>query len=173
MTDEEKVVLRRLVDQARGGNQTAMHALWLCLYIELGSLITRGLRKRGVAKQDEEDAVHDVLIAVMGKLQELRSPDAFLSYLIRVEQHIARMYRLRRFTLMPESVDRLPASVLNSPLHARVPLARLRWRQAKVIELVYVEGYTYAEVAGTLNCSIGGAKKMAQRAIQQMRRLLA
>ena len=134
MTDEEKIKLRRLVDQARSGNKTATQALWLYLYGELGSLITRGLVKRGVPEQDKEDAVHDVMIFVMGKLRDLRNPDAFLSYLFRVEQHIARMYRGRqRLTAIPEDASRLPTSGPHFPRQAGEALVRLRPRQARVL----------------------------------------
>lgn len=172
MTNEERVLLRGLVEEACTGNACAKGKLWLYTYAPLGPLITRGLVKRGVPYQDKDDAVHDVIVRMMGKLQDLRRPEAFLGYLIRVEQHVARMHRSRQCFVAFNQVHSRPAVGRDFPLDKRLALGRLPKISAKVVELIYVEGYTYAEAARALNSSLGAVKRMERRAVDEILELL-
>ena len=126
---------------------------------------------------EAEDLVQEAFVRVIGRLQHLRSPDAFDAYLMRavVNLRTSRLRRLRteRRYLEREGARRPP--IADPPdverrdqlWHA---LDHLTPRQRTAIVLRYYEDRSERETADLMRCSVAAVKSMTARAMETLRR---
>jgi RNA polymerase sigma factor (sigma-70 family) len=159
-----------MIELASAGNPEGKRALWLHLYTELAPLIKRVASARGVARQDEEDAVHEVVCRIMDKIEGLRAPESFRIYAFRVMQNVARMFRPER-KFEPFDEHLVPGTSEDRDLKldvARV-LAGLPPHMADAVVLVYLKGHSHREASLILRCSTRSLKRTLQNARARMR----
>ncbi len=157
-----------LVHQARGGASPAFEAL---VRRYQGIVIARAyaiLRDRGEA----EDAAQEAFLRTFRSLRQLRSPDAFGSWLLQTVANVARRAatkRARRPIVLPD-VD---ASHNPGPrVEVLDAIATLPEKYQQVIHLFYFQGHSCAGIATMLGLQIGSVTARLTRARRKLRELL-
>lgn len=163
----------KTLEKARSGDEGGRRALWEYLYVHLPTRIRAIVYARGVAHDDMEDAVHDVVVCLMDAIRRLRDPKLFDTYVFRIMQHVARTYRRPIFDPLDEQIVVGPYEDADLRLDISTVLAELPSHWAYVVRLVYIERYSYSEAAALLGCSIRAIKRMLQKARSRMRVRLA
>ncbi len=123
----------------------------------------------GGPKVDSEDAAHDVLIVMLDRLDSLREPDSFSSWLFGITRRVLAKHRRQAWVkrwvpgFVPEPVD--PAA---SPFHqtrlsetsrrVQQALEQLPPAQREVLVLCDLEERTDLEVAELLGIPLGTVK---------------
>ena len=169
-----------LVVSARAGERWACEAL-----LRRHAGMAYGLAYRLLARdQDAEDVVQDAYVTVLSRLDQLREPQAFASFLaavvVRRVQHVVRRRRLaRRLGLLPpaEPVDIGALVGHDAPPDAAAELRSiyrvldaLPADERVALVLRRVEGMPLEEVARMLGCSTATAKRRIAAAEAALRR---
>jgi RNA polymerase sigma-70 factor, ECF subfamily len=188
MPDEEETSDKsseaHLVIRAQAGDRGALDAL-----VRRHQRALYGLCVRYVRDADEAaDLVQRSFVRAMTKLDELRDPAVFKSWLLRIGAHLA-LNHLRdnaRFVsdedeqdrpsdpdrLGPPAVlDRLEAAEASAALRRAVD--RLPTKQRMTLELRIYEDLSFREIAEALSISEGAAKVNFHYAVRKLRALLA
>ena len=153
------------------------------------SLLYRMVRDRGLA----EDLAQETFIKVLNGIRSYRPEFKFSSWIFKIANNAA-IDHLRRKTLdtlsldgspMASSADEVDATTLQVDSRAESPLAevesrelgtaieraiaRLRPEYRSCILLRHVEGYSYEEIAETLDLPLGTVKTYIHRARNELR----
>ena len=153
------------------------------------SLLYRMVRDRGLA----EDLAQETFIKVLNGIRSYRPEFKFSSWIFKIANNAA-IDHLRRKTLdtlsldgspMASSADEVDATTLQVGSRAESPLAevesrelgtaieraiaRLRPEYRSCILLRHVEGYSYEEIAETLDLPLGTVKTYIHRARNELR----
>ncbi len=125
-------------------------------------------------RQDAEDVVQDVFLALVARLQgsEFNDDEHLKAWLIRVtinkSINVAKS-NARRRTQPP---DMLSGVVENPPSELEEQLARLSADDREVSYLHYYEGYSAAEIAAFLNVRENAVYKRLSRARERLKNFL-
>ncbi len=131
-------------------------------------------------EQLAEDLVQDTCVKALEKSEQLREVDKVAGWLTRilVNLHRDHLRREREFVDISElsltdggTPERHVRSE-NTGAHVRAVIARLGEEQRKVLTLVDLSDFTYAEVARILDIPIGTVMSRLCRARRQLRTLL-
>jgi DNA-directed RNA polymerase specialized sigma24 family protein len=111
------------------------------------------------------EATADALAVAWERWPELESMSNPVGYLFRVGQSRSRRYRRRVLVLPAVPVAELP------DVDPRLPaaLARLSHRQRAAVLLVHAHGWTQAETADALGCSISTVRNHLDRGMRRLR----
>ncbi len=111
------------------------------------------------------EATADALAAAWERWPEIESMTNPVGYLFRVGQSRSRRYRRRVLVLPAIPVSDLP------DVDPRLPtaLARLSHRQRAAVLLVHAHGWTQAETADALGCSISTVRNHLDRGLRRLR----
>jgi DNA-directed RNA polymerase specialized sigma24 family protein len=111
------------------------------------------------------EATADALAVAWERWPELESMSNPVGYLFRVGQSRSRRYRRRVLVLPAVPVAELP------DVDPRLPaaLARLSHRQRAAVLLVHAHGWTQAETADALGCSISTVRNHLDRGLRRLR----
>jgi RNA polymerase sigma-70 factor (sigma-E family) len=127
-------------------------------------------------RAEAEDLVHDAFVRVVGRLQHLRTPDAFDAYLLRtvVNLHTSRLRRLRvERRYLAREVARPPEPEAPDDVGERDriwrALDRLPRRQRAAVVLRYAEDRSERQTAELLRCSVPAVKSLTARALDTLR----
>ncbi len=128
-----------------------------------------------------DDLVQETLTKAMQKSSQLRDPKARDAWLFSIltncyRDHFRRqreMEDIDDIELVHESTPETESNQLEIVLKVRATIARLPEGQRQVITLVDLEGFSYVEVAATLDIPIGTVMSRLCRARDAMLRLLA
>jgi RNA polymerase sigma-70 factor (ECF subfamily) len=157
------------------------------------SLIYRIVRDRALA----EDLAQETFIKVLNGIASYRPEFKFSSWIFKIANNVA-IDQLRRRSLdtlsldgspMAETPDRIGATALQVGATGESPLdevaarelgkaieraiARLRPEYRSCIMLRHVEGFSYEEIAETLDLPLGTVKTYIHRARNELREYLA
>lgn len=157
------------------------------------SLIYRIVRDRALA----EDLAQETFIKVLNGIGSYRPEFKFSSWIFKIANNVA-IDQLRRRSLdtlsldgspMAETADRMGATALQIGTPGESPLdevqarelgtaieqaiARLRPEYRSCIMLRHVEGFSYEEIAETLDLPLGTVKTYIHRARNELREYLA
>jgi RNA polymerase sigma-70 factor (sigma-E family) len=128
------------------------------------------------SRTEAEDLVHEAFVRVVGRLQHLRTPDAFDAYLVRavINLHTSRMRRLRveRRYLAREGLrpsDAVEPHDVGERDRIWRALDRLPKRQRAAVVLRYAEDRSERETADLLRCSLSAVKSLTARALDTLR----
>jgi RNA polymerase sigma-70 factor (sigma-E family) len=124
-----------------------------------------------------EDITQDAFVKVAGRIGGLRNREASAAYLRQTVVNLSRSHfrrkRVERAYLQRESSapqtesvdgrDIVEADALWNELH------RLAYRQRCAVVLRYYEDLSEQQTAEILNCSVGAAKALTNRAMEQLR----
>ena len=128
------------------------------------------------SRAEAEDLVHEAFVRVVGRLQHLRTPDAFDAYLVRtvINLHTSRLRRIRverRYVAHESrrSSDALEPHDVGEQDRIWRALDRLPKRQRAAVVLRYAEDRSERETADLLRCSVPAVKSLTARALETMR----
>ena len=162
--------LREIIEAARYGDRAALADLYVKFQASMLNLAFRILRDRDEA----EDVCQEAWLQVQHGLPGLRSTAAFSAWLRRIVT-TAALKRVGRHELTDEAeILNLPAGVRADPayrLEAREDaalawdaLAALSARQRAALYLREVEGYSYQQIASTIDATVSGVETLLFRA---------
>lgn len=130
-----------------------------------------------------EECVAETFFRFLHALKLGKGPHTYLkAYLFRIAHNwISDWYRSKKPNFIPvdEGID-LPAEIcVEEELIAKIlqeqlraALFQLTQDQRQVIMLVFIEGWTKAEVAAALGKPVGAVKSLQHRGLQSLRRIL-
>ncbi len=127
-----------------------------------------------------EEAVQEALVAALGGLNQLRSPEAFPGWFRQlVRTHACRIRRRQHCALeLEEASGREPAPLENAELcelrnRVRAALANLPPASQRSAELFYMQERSVAEIAAILEVPSGTVKRRLHDARKLLREMLA
>ncbi len=132
-------------------------------------------------KVDPEDAAHDVLLKVLGRIDSIREPDRFAGWLFAVTRSTVRQHRRRAWIqrwvpgVVPERTDPSRDPLANAERREtarRVQLAleELSDNQREAIVLCDLEGRTAAEAAELIGAAVGTVKSRLRLGRERFRK---
>lgn len=159
------------VIQARAGDSDAFSSL-VEMHWEPWVRFARSV----IGAAEAEDCVQDALLIAWKKLGDLRSPEAFYSWMLRITAHLC-FYRARfRFRFL--SLDlfsrhvELPAPERIDTMDVERILHRLAPRQRAVMHLTFLEGMTDSEIGEVLQITADSVRSHRRRARESLDRIL-
>ena len=153
------------------------------LYDQYAELIY-GLICKIVKIEDVADIVlQDTFLKIWKKIDTYHSyKGRFLTWVLNIARNTAiDMLRSKNYRESRQLTDfqGLPHEVLSNGMEIRVDdigirelVTRLDPKYTTIIELIYFNGYTYAEASETLNLPLGTVKSRARKAFRDLRTLL-
>lgn len=165
-------LLRRVAQRDRDAFETLYRSYQPRLQRYLG----RYLRSSGAI----EDVIHEVMLAVWQQATRFREASRVSTWIFGIAYHKA-VAELRRASTRPFAV---PSERLESSLQAAEPqpglrvalqqaLARLPDEQRLAVQLTYIEGRSYPEIARLMGCPVNTVKTRMFHARRKLRQLLA
>jgi RNA polymerase sigma-70 factor, ECF subfamily len=129
---------------------------------------------------DAEDVCQDSFLVALEKLEQCRDPARFRVWLLQIVR--SRAHNLRRFYGARSEVDIEAATPLRSSSnpamdaersdlrdHVAQALEQLTDLQRQVLLLFYMEGWNHAEIAESLEITIGGSRAALFKARSSLR----
>ncbi len=134
----------------------------------------------GGPKVDPEDATHDVLIVMLDRLESLREPSSFSSWLFGITRRVLAKHRRQAWVkrwvpgFMPEAVDTDPSPYHQTRLsetsrRVQQALELLPPAQREVLVLCDLEERTDLEVSELLGIPLGTVKSRLRLARRKFR----
>ena len=168
MTSVSNEDMRDFVTRAKSSHKTQWNKLWEEFYHLVWNWLIAFLISKGVQRQDAEDAVHDVVVAVMDSFKRVKHPAAFKMYIIRIVQSVAERYRTRVHYGLDVAYD----VQLNAPadwyLELEEALDGLPPELRQVLDRIYFQGQTRKEAAEEMDCTESRVKKLVARATAKL-----
>jgi len=169
MTQQDPPV--ELVHAAIAGEPGARNALvdaWL-------PVVLRWTTRMGGPKVDPEDAAHDVFIVVITRLEALKKPESFASWLFGITLRVLAKHRRRAWVrrwvpgIAPEGIDLAPGPARQTQMSetgfkVQQAMAQLTEKQRNVLILCELEQRTDVEAAELLGVPVGTAKSRLRAA---------
>lgn len=180
---------QRVVAWARQGHEAAFRELVRRYERPVFSLLYRMVRDRALA----EDLAQETFIKVLNGIKSYRPEFKFSSWIFKIANNAA-IDHLRRRSLDTLSLDGAPTAATPEQMHATAlqlgdraesplqqvenrelgsaiegAIARLRPEYRSCILLRHVEGYSYEEIADTLELPLGTVKTYIHRARNELR----
>jgi len=158
-----------LVGRARSGDRWAEDALYRKHVQAVAGVVTRLLR----SQQDVDDVVQDAFLTALEKIDRLRDPAAFRSWLMSIAvvrvRRVIRRRRLQRMLGLDRGTDEATLDALadaSAPADVRMDLAlidrvlrELPTEQRIAWSLRYGEGHRPDDVAAECGCSPATVKR--------------
>jgi RNA polymerase sigma-70 factor (ECF subfamily) len=170
---------RQLVRELKGGSRKAFEALLDRCERRVYSLALRMLDDRSEA----EDATQDVFLEVHRSLPKFRGDSRLDTWVHRIAVNVCLQRRRRRRLPTVELAEDAEFPATSEDPFRSAALGELRAAlesavsalpegQREVVLLHGMQGLTYAEVAGVLECPIGTVKSRLSTAFRRLRGLL-
>lgn len=141
---------------------------------------------------DAKDVAQDVFIKVFHKIQLFRGDSSFLTWIYHITANTCRDELRKRQKRQMISIDETPLEILHQEIKAKNPflapeevvlkaeaerelqsvLNQLPEDQKMIILLREMQGFSYEEIANTMECSLGTVKSRLNRARGALRQLL-
>jgi RNA polymerase sigma-70 factor (ECF subfamily) len=166
-----------LLRQVAAGDEAAFAELYDQYAPPVYNYLLRLINEPAVA----EEILQEVFLVMWQSAHRFRAEAKVKTWLLRIAHHLAVSWlRRARVVLWPH--DEL---VTEGDEHVETQLAR-RWQidqiraalvqlspnHRAVIELTFVQGLSYAEIADVMNCPVGTVKSRMSYALRHMNRLL-
>ncbi len=160
---------------ARGEPGARDRVVDACLPVVLG-----WCARLGGPKVDPEDAAHDVLLVMLDRLDSLRNPDAFSSWLFGITRRVLAKHRRQAWVkrwvpgFVPEPVDSEASPFQRARLsetsrRVQQALEQLPPAQREVLVLCDLEERTDLEVSELLGIPLGTVKSRLRLARRKFR----
>lgn len=164
----------KLVSGARAGDSRAFARLY---ERHAGRLLPTLWRLAGGDHGKAEDLLQDAFVQAWNRLDQLRDPARFGSWLKQTAINLALSDRRRmRVTGDDSELDQLVGATPPWPsadLDLEQAIAGLPERARQVLVLFCLEGYSHSEIARTLGIEAGTSKGQLNRARQLLREVLS
>jgi RNA polymerase sigma-70 factor (ECF subfamily) len=169
--------LRRLVEDARTGNQEAFKALYECF----GSRIYNFLYRLLGLKHEAEDATQQTFLIALRQLETLRDPMMFESWIFRIARNeVYQKYRRKPVGSLDDDDSKIAAdraedsrlygqpekALLNEELGEALQSAlnSLPWKMREVFILAVIDDMSYQDISNIVGRSLLSVKTDIYRA---------
>ena len=166
-----------LLRQVAAGDETAFAELYDLYAPPVYNYLLRLVNEPAVA----EEILQEVFLAMWRGARRFRAEAKVKTWLLRIAHHQAVSWlRRERAVLWPnDELDGDAAESIEEDLariwqidQVRGALARLSPKHRAVIELTFVHGLSYTEIAQVMNCPIGTVKSRMSYALRHLNDLL-
>ena len=167
-----------LLRQVAAGDEAAFAELYDLYAPPVYNYLLRLVNEPAVA----EEILQEVFLAMWRGARGFRAEAKVRTWLLRIAHHQAVSWlRRKRTVLWPddeleqETVDSLEEDLTHvwQIEQLRGALVRLSPKHRAVIELTFVHGLSYSEIAQVMNCPIGTVKSRMSYALRHMNELLS
>jgi RNA polymerase sigma-70 factor (ECF subfamily) len=117
------------------------------------------------------EAIQEVTCRAYLKLNRLREPAYFETWLVRIMMNYCISEQKRQKRVLPQRLDdeAAPGADSDTLLEIEAAVARLEWKYQKIIMLKYFHDFTVNEIARVLGCPDGTVKTWLHKALQLLR----
>lgn len=161
-----------LMRAALAGDAAAYHRFLTSIGPALRSAARRGLRRAGLADDEAEDIVQEILLAVHLKRHTWEPSAAIVPWVLAITRHKLVDALRRRNRRAYVSIDDVAESLLAVEPATAIPTARLERsigdlpdRQRAVVHAISVEGATIRDTAGRLGMTEGAVRVALHRGL--------
>jgi len=160
----EQLIQRTLVVRCQLGERRAMEALFLRHNQALGYYLGRMLSRDDVA-----DLQQEVWLAVIRRIGQLRSPEAFVVWLYQIARRKAVTRLAARPRIASLDADEMTNEILDDPEPPFSPsdaariheeIGRLSEKHQEVLLLRFMEDLSYDEMAQIIGCTAGTVRSL-------------
>ncbi len=187
MTDPTQSEFTQMLDRARGGDDSAVHALLPLIYGEMRALAGGFFRDQGPAHTLQPTAlVHEAFLKLVGPSEvEWQSRAHFFAVAAKAMRQILTDHaRRRRAQKRGGELDRITLSGLSTPVASSAfelvafeeaidRLSTIDERQGQIVELRFLGGLTVEEVSEVLELSVSTVEREWRMARAWLRRELS
>jgi RNA polymerase sigma-70 factor (ECF subfamily) len=169
--------LRRLVEDARTGNQEAFKALYECF----GPRILNFLYRLLGSKHEAEDATQQTFLIALRQLETLRDPLMFESWIFRIARNeVYQKYRRKPVSSLDDDDSKIAADIAeDTRLHGQPEKALLNeelgealqsalnslpWKMREVFILAVIDDMSYQDISNIVGRSLLSVKTDIYRA---------
>ncbi len=181
LTTHHRKALRRLwfqtlVIRFQAGDDRALGEIVAEMHPPLQQFLIHSFR---LPKDQTEDLLQDVWLEVCRTLGRLREPAALRTWLYRIARsHALSFVRTQTRGLISLDMDtasQIPAlpDVRSGPAGLLELIAPLTFPLRQVLVLRFYAGFSYDEIARTLDCPVGTVRSRIHHAKNQLRTLLS
>ena len=157
-----------LVHAARGGDGEAFVELY-----RRHVKTVHGVLLARLPRTELEDALQEVFMSALSKLDSLREPAAFSAWIASIARNLARDWHKRRreHSATPELIDaqRGPSRNLDDALGVLEAIQQLPEAYRELMVLRFVEGLSGPEIAAALDITPGSARVKLHRGLTMLR----
>ena len=176
LQSSEETLVKRAVQRDRVAFATLYHNCVVQVY--------RHVHYRVSAVADVEDITQEVFIRAWKAIDRYKFRGApFAAWLITIARNlIADHYRAKKKLASSERVDdfssiaeidpQVDAEVVLNQIYVKRAIFKLKKEKQKVILMRFIDGFSYAEIAKTLNKSEGAIRVIQYRALKELRQIL-
>ncbi len=166
-----------LVRRVAAGDEAAFAELYDLYAPPVYNYLLRLVNESAVA----EDILQEVFLALWRGARNFRAEAQVKTWLLRIAHHqaVSWLRRKRAVLWSDDELDQEAAESIEDDLtgswqidQLRGALARLSPKHRAVIELTFVHGLSYLEIAQVMNCPIGTVKSRMSYALRHMNELL-
>ena len=167
-----------LVQKISSGDEIAFNDLYTRYKLQVYNFIFRLTNQQDVA----EDILQEVFLAVWQGSSRFLSKSTVKTWLFRIayNQSISWLRKYRKSFQLQQSIDELPiisdelspeGSLIEHWQEAQIKsaIARLSHNHRSVIELTFVHGFSYHEIAKIMNCPVGTVKSRMNYALRYIK----
>jgi RNA polymerase sigma factor (sigma-70 family) len=152
------------------------------IFEALGPLVLAIARRHGLRDAEAKDVVQQTFLGVHRARGDFRRGAPVRPWIVTIARNVIRDHLRRRYVRREDALE------LDGPIEPRIEapeygvpsaetllgwahkaLAKLPEAQRRVIELHYLEGRSFAEVAKAVGCSEGAARVRAHRGYETLR----
>ena len=169
---------RELLRQVAAGDEAAFAELYDLYAPPVYNYLLRLVNEAAVA----EEILQEVFLAVWQSAHRFREEAKVKTWLLRIAHHqaVSWLRRTRETRWNADEQDDDEGEPIEEHLarrwqvdQVRAALAQLTPNHRAVIELTFVQGLSYAEVADVMNCPIGTVKSRMSYALRHLNGLLS
>ncbi len=176
LQSSEEALVKRAVQRDR--------VAFTALYHNCVVQVYRHVHYRVSALADVEDITQEVFIRAWKAIDRYKFRGApFAAWLITIARNlIADHYRAKKKLVSSERVEdfsniaevdpQVDAEVVLNQIYVRRAIFKLKKEKQKVILMRFIDGFSYAEIAKTLNKSEGAIRVIQYRALKELRQTL-
>lgn len=168
-----------LVERAIGGDAEAFGSLYDIFVDRIYQYVYYRVR----SKDDVEDITQQVFIRAWKAINKYRiTSKPFIAWLLKISQNLVRdFYRSRKVTISIDNEMEIPGADESPERQAeseyeqkeiRRIISALPDEQRQVIMMKFIEGFSYTEIAASLQKSEGAIRVIQHRALKKMRSML-
>ncbi len=170
----QTVDLLGLFKAAISGDQTSY-----AKFLEVSAKILRSFVAKRIARNDVEDVVQEILISIHKSRHSFDAKRPIMPWIFsiarfRIADHLRKTYASINFADVDfdELCEVLPDVTTSNENHEYVNdlLKNVEPLKKNILLMLYVEGYSVKEVAGSLNMSESAVKVAAHRVIKKIRK---
>lgn len=168
--------MEQLIEESKRGNQEAFHSL----YSQLSDKVFLFIRARAQSRDDALDILQETFLDFWQNLSRFTfmSEGALYAFLYRiVSRKLSRLY-LFNFKSIPIDLcddigtDETGSEEKSEALHAFGHLSDLTKKDREVMELRYIAGLPFPEIAKLLEVGESAVKVRHHRAMEKLKRIL-